>query len=91
MLFWPVTQYTIMNISVNNYSNEIIKVGIGHASQSIQCAQNSHVLKLSGCDEILQSDWSWWNSTIKTKLWIGLIPDLLLLGGWRRPTRQGPG
>ncbi len=24
---------------------------------------NSHFVKLSGCDEILQSDWSWWNST----------------------------
>ncbi len=33
---------------------------------------------------LLQSDWSWWNSTSRTKLWIGLIPDLLPGNGRRR-------
>ena len=38
--------------------------------------------------EILQSDWSWWISNNRTKLWIGLIPDLLPGNGRgrRRPT-----
>ncbi len=57
-----------------------IKVGVGYASQSIQRVQNSHVVKLVGVInllEIVQSDWSWWNSNNRTKQWIGLIPDLL--------------
>ena len=62
-------------------------------AQSIQREQNSHVIKLSGCDEILQSDWSWWNwlnSNNRTNLWIGLIPDLLPGNsrGRRRPTNS---
>ena len=40
-----------------------------HASQSIQRVQNSHMVKLSGCDQTLQSDWSWWNSTGRIKLY----------------------
>ena len=49
--------------------------------------QNSHVVKLVWWD-ILQCDWSWWNSTSRTKLWIGLIPDFLPGNGRgrRRPT-----
>ncbi len=46
-------------------SDEYLKVGVGHVSQSIQYVENSHVVQLSGCVEILQSDWSWWNSTMQ--------------------------
>ncbi len=47
---------SIMNIihsmwALANSDDIIIKVGVGHASQSIQRVQNSHVVQLSGCDQ----------------------------------------